>query len=76
VTFRHGVATGDPLPDGVVLWTRVTPPGDEPAEVNWTVARDEALADVVACCSAVALPEQDFTVHVDAAGLAPGTDHW
>jgi alkaline phosphatase D len=33
--FLHGVASGDPLPDGIVLWTRVTPAGEEPLEVEW-----------------------------------------
>ena len=54
--FLHGVASGDPLPDGVLLWTRVTPrpeavPGSgkgAPVEVTWEVAEDEAFTTVVA----------------------------
>ena len=39
--FRHGVASGDPLADRVILWTRVTPRGRRPAQtVSWLVARD------------------------------------
>jgi alkaline phosphatase D len=44
--FQHGVASGDPLADRVILWTRVTA-GAAPVEVEWRVARDAELADVV-----------------------------
>jgi alkaline phosphatase D len=79
--FAHGVASGDPLPDRVLLWTRVTPspeatPGSGlgPAvEVRWEVARDPAFADVVAAGSVTTGPQRDHTVKADAAGLAPGT---
>jgi alkaline phosphatase D len=73
--FRHGVASGDPLADRVVLWTRVTPsPADSAAvPVEWAVARDPGLRDIVARGEALASPERDFTVKLDAAGLEPGT---
>ncbi len=72
--FRHGVASGDPLADRVILWTRVTPPpdGGDPPEVRWRVASDPELRDEVAGGRAVASPDRDFTVKVDATGLAPG----
>jgi alkaline phosphatase D len=70
--FRHGVASGDPLSDRVVLWTRVTTEQDS-APVEWVLARDEALTDVVARGTATAHAEHDHTVHVDAGGLEPGT---
>ena len=38
--FEHGVASGDPLPEGVILWTRVTSEGSEPVEVWWEMALD------------------------------------
>jgi alkaline phosphatase D len=71
--FRHGVASGDPLDDGVILWTRVTTDSTEPVDVSWTVARDAALADVVTSGAAIAEPERDHPVHVDVRGLEPGT---
>jgi alkaline phosphatase D len=74
--FRHGVASGDPLPDRVFLWTRVSGDTEDPVEVRWTVALDEGLEDVVASGTAVARAEQNHTVHVDAAGLSPGTAYW
>lgn len=76
--FRHGVASGDPLADRVVLWTRVTPPAGAagPVPVRWLVARDAALTTPVAHGDAVASASRDFTVKVDAAGLAPGTSYY
>src|SRR5688572_17749395 len=47
--FRHGVASGDPLSDRVILWTRVTPKSPTGSQtVSWIVARDAKLAQVVA----------------------------
>ncbi|GGR65369.1 MULTISPECIES: alkaline phosphatase D family protein [Streptomyces] len=82
--FLHGVASGDPLPDGVLLWTRVTPvpeaiPGSglgPDTEVAWVVARDRALTDVVARGSVTATAASDHTVKADVRGLAPATDYW
>ncbi|MET8826734.1 alkaline phosphatase D family protein [Streptomyces sp. NPDC004610] len=82
--FRHGVASGDPLPDGVLLWTRVTPTADAApgsglgpdTEVAWTVARDKAFTDVVARGSLVARAATDHTVKADIRGLAPATAYW
>ncbi|MGW2209013.1 alkaline phosphatase D family protein [Streptomyces sp. NPDC001781] len=82
--FRHGVASGDPLPDGVLLWTRVTPvpealPGSgagPDTEVGWAVARDKAFTDVVATGSMTATAATDHTVKADIRGLKPGTDYW
>ena len=76
VRFDHGVASGDPLVDRVVLWTRVTLPGDAegPVPVRWTVL--EAATDAVVASGLVETgPERDYTVKVDAAGLKPGRDY-
>jgi phosphodiesterase/alkaline phosphatase D-like protein len=69
------VASGDPLQDRVILWTRVTPLDEEPVEVRWMLARDDALEDIVADGVARAEPARDWTVKVDAAGLAPGESY-
>ncbi|MDU0299764.1 alkaline phosphatase D family protein, partial [Streptomyces sp. PAL114] len=82
--FLHGVASGDPLPDGVLLWTRVTPtpeatPGSgagPDTEVRWTVARDSGFTDVVARGSTLATAASDHTVKADIRGLRPATDYW
>jgi alkaline phosphatase D len=77
-TFVHGVASGDPLQDRVVLWTRVTPGARAaaPVRVRWRIAVDERLTRVAAQGTATARPERDFTVKVDAAGLRPGTTYY
>ena len=61
--FSLGVASGDPTPDGVVLWTRLAPVPlegggmpDEAVEVAWTVARDERMTQVVQRGTVVATP--------------------
>ncbi len=82
--FAHGVASGDPLPDAVILWTRVTPVPDAvpgsgvgPATtVQWQIARDADFTDTVASGSVSATTATDHTVKVDAAGLAAGTDYY
>jgi alkaline phosphatase D len=77
--FRHGIASGDPLTDRVMLWTRVTPTAAAaaaPATVRWRVADDERLSRVVAQGSATARLERDFIVKVDAAGLRPGATYF
>jgi alkaline phosphatase D len=81
--FSLGIASGDPLPDGVVLWTRLAPEplegGGMPAanvEVTWEVARDEAFRQVIRAGVTIARPELGHSVHVDVNGLAPGSDYW
>lgn len=75
-TFRHGVASGDPLADRVVLWTRITVPGRPTLPVYWEIAADEAFDERVGAGWSVALAENDFTVKVDAPGLRPGRVYW
>jgi alkaline phosphatase D len=74
VHFTHGVASGDPLSDRVILWTRVIPGAGlhQPVNVKWQVAEDVGFNQIVAEGSASATLESDYTVKVDAAGLRPG----
>lgn len=81
--FRLGVASGDPLADGVVLWTRlVRDPldaasmGDRAVEVSWQVAADPSFRRVVRAGSLTARPAWAHSVHVDVRGLQPGRDYW
>jgi alkaline phosphatase D len=69
--FAHGIASGDPLTDRVVIWTQVDADQDS-VPVTWKVARDPELAEVVASDELTADPERDHTVHVDVTGLEPG----
>lgn len=70
--FRHGVASGDPTPTGVVIWTRVTPAKPGPVAVTWGVARDSTFKNIVKRGNVTTGPERDYTVKVDVDGLEPG----
>ncbi|MGW7468711.1 alkaline phosphatase D family protein [Streptomyces xantholiticus] len=82
--FLHGTASGDPLPDGVLLWTRVTPSPDAlpgsglgaETEVAWEVAEDKGFARIVARGATTSQAASDHTVKVDVRGLRPGTSYW
>ncbi|QKV95495.1 alkaline phosphatase D family protein [Streptomyces sp. NA02950] len=82
--FLHGIASGDPLPDGVLLWTRITPTPDAvpgsgrgPAvDVRWEVAADKDFRSVVAHGTVRASAATDHTVKADVRGLKPATDYF
>lgn len=76
--FAHGVASGDPLADRVILWTRVThvDPSATPVPVAWEIARDPELKQVVARGSQDAVAARDWTVKVDVVGLDPATTYY
>lgn len=80
-TFQHGVASGDPLSDGVILWTRVTLPDEavgrvEVVDVEWRIASDPEMTQLVASGTAETSAESDYTVKVDVSGLEPGTTYY
>lgn len=76
--FQHGVASGDPLPDSVLIWTRATShPGDtaganqgRPVALKWEVATDEAMTNIVTSGALNTDPAADNTVKIDIKGLA------
>ncbi len=72
--FYHGVASGDPLPDAVVIWTRITLATEEAVTVNWRMATDTLFTNIVASGSAVTDASNDWTVQVDVTGLS--ADEW
>ncbi|MGE3492356.1 MAG: alkaline phosphatase [Vicinamibacterales bacterium] len=81
--FSLGVASGDPWPDSVVLWTRLAPEpfdgGGMPTanvEVAWEIATDPALRSIVRSGTAVARPELGHSVHVEPGGLQPGREYF
>jgi alkaline phosphatase D len=76
VRFVHGVASGDPLADRLILWTRVTTAAAGPVAVRWEIAASADFARPIASGMAQAAAQRDFTVKVDAGGLKPGTDYW
>ena len=76
VRFLHGVASGDPLADRVILWTRVTPDADGPVNVRYRVATDPAMTQVLLDERVVTDADRDYTVKVDPVGLNPGTTYY
>jgi alkaline phosphatase D len=81
--FSLGVASGSPLPDSIILWTRILPDPLNAASapplaltVRWEVAEDEAFRKIAARGSAVASPALAHSVHVDATGLRPDRWYW
>lgn len=73
-TFPHGVASGDPLADRVMLWTHVAPGGG--VDVRWRIASDPALSRIVASGYTRTAEARDYTVKVEAGGLEPGTTYY
>lgn len=84
--FTLGVASGDPFPDGVVLWTRLAPdplaadglggmPG-RPVEVEWEVADDERFRRVARRGRTTAVPDAAHSVHVELSGLRAGAEYF
>jgi alkaline phosphatase D len=81
--FALGVASGEPLPDSVVLWTRLAPDPHNgggmppaPVPVHWEIAEDEAMRRSVRRGTAIARPEWAHSVHAEAQGLAPDRWYW
>ncbi len=82
--FTLGIASGESLPDGVVLWTRLAPhPFDvqggmapDPVEVRWQVADDEGMTRLVQQGVAVAEAHWGHSVHVEVEGLEPDRPYW
>ncbi|WP_315077261.1 alkaline phosphatase D family protein [Acinetobacter guillouiae] len=72
VNFEHGVASGDPLQDRVILWTRLTP-NDSSArlQVTWEIALDDQFKQIIKTDKVTTAKAQDFTVKVDATNLKP-----
>ena len=82
--FTLGVASGDPLPDSVVLWTRLAPEALDPfggmpytpVDVTWELAHDDAFTRIVQTGAATAQPEFAHSVHIDVKGLDPGREYF
>lgn len=74
--FSHGVASGDPTPDAVVLWTRVSPETDGPVRVAWEVAQDREFRRLVGSGAVLTGADLDYTVKVDATGLDDGETYY
>ena len=84
--FTLGVASGEPAPDGMVIWTRLAPRpladdglGGMPAravEVEWQVASDERFTRMEQRGITTASPEMAHSVHVELTGLQPAAEYF
>ncbi|MDO1559599.1 alkaline phosphatase D family protein [Brevundimonas sp. 2R-24] len=72
--FLHGVASGDPATDGVLLWTRLTTDAPE-ADLVWEISGDDSFARILKRGRAVASAARDHTVKVEVDGLRPGREY-
>ncbi len=72
--FYHGVASGDPLADRVMLWSRITlDPPVSPVSVNWEIATDTGFTNVVNNGTIYSDSSKDYTIKIDAVGLQQNT---
>ena len=76
VSFAHGVASGDPLADRVILWTRITAAGTGDLDVAWEIAQDSQFTTIAASGSTRTGAASDFTVKVDATGLSANRHYY
>ena len=81
--FSLGVGSGDPGPDGVVLWSRLAPDplngggmGADAVNVRWEIATDEAMQTVVKRGTTLARPDLGHSIHVEVDGLRPSAWYW
>ena len=81
--FTLGVASGDPSPDGVVLWSRLARSAleaagaaDQAVGVDWEIAEDEGFTRIARSGSALATPQLGHSVHIELAGLEPGREYF
>ncbi len=70
--FHHGVASGDPTEQGIILWTRISEANARAVDVHWQIAADRDMTRIVASGHTETDESKDFTVKIDARGLTPG----
>ena len=78
VHFTHGVASGDPLSDRVILWSRVVPGNGQVGSLTalWQIAEDSGFTQIVSSGRVDTSAQQDYTLKVDATGLQPGAEYF
>ncbi len=77
--FFHGVASGDPLMDKVIIWTRVSPREEDKSNeiaVEWRMATDTGMTNVVASGILYTSKQKDYTVKVDVGNLKSNTHYY
>lgn len=74
--FYHSVASGDPLDNSVILWTRVTPENIGEVSVKWAISTNADLSKPVQSGAITTDDTKDYTVKIDAQGLSPNTTYY
>ncbi|NDD46254.1 MAG: alkaline phosphatase, partial [Synechococcaceae bacterium WB9_4xB_025] len=77
--FNHGISSGDPYADSVILWTRITPENpSDPIEVSWEASTSTTFnaASIVDSGVFTTNAQRDWTVKVEAEGLSPDTTYY
>lgn len=74
--FEHGVASGDPTPESIILWTRVTTESSEDVALTLEIGQDPALARITRRAGAVALADRDHTAKIAIDGLEAATSYY
>lgn len=82
--FTLGVASGEPEPDGIVIWTRIAPKPFEPGggihgtsvEVRWEIAADDGMREIVQSSVFITEAMWAHSVHVEVSGLQPNREYW
>lgn len=74
--FMHGVASGDPMPDRVIIWTRVSPQATGTISVSWQMASDSLMRSIVKTGQTTTGPSKDYTVKIDVSGLSSGKSYY
>jgi alkaline phosphatase D len=76
--FFHGVASGDPIYDRVIIWTRITPDeiNNDSIPVNWRIATDTSMTNIVNSGVFKTHQDRDYTVKIDVTGLNPSTCYY
>jgi len=74
--FYHGVSSGDPTSNSVIIWTRITPEVDGPVMVTWRIGSDRDFTDTLQEGTIITDADRDYTVKVDVTGLDPYTYYY
>lgn len=74
--FYHGVASGDPLIDGIILWTKATPPYHQSVNILWRISETADMSSILFQGETTTDSTSNYTVKVDVRGLAPGTVYY
>ncbi|MFT2091098.1 alkaline phosphatase D family protein [Paraglaciecola sp. 2405UD69-4] len=77
IDFSHGVASGDPLKDAVILWTRALPKDNRSnASLAWELSTDKSFTNIIRSGVVLASESRDYTVKVDVQELSPATEYF